>query len=122
MEVDTGASVSLIKKHIYDSIASKSHTQPLQKSEVILKTYTDELVGILGAAKVEHNLVIHVVEGKGPNLMGRDWLSNLKLTVNNIHNLSTSSVVQDMVARHAIVFSEKLGTLKGTEIKLRICM
>ena len=102
MEVDTGASVSLIKKHIYDSIASKSHTQPLQKSEVILKTYTDELVGILGAAKVEHNLVIHVVEGKGPNLMGRDWLSNLKLTVNNIHNLSTPYAVQDMVARHAI--------------------
>ena len=90
----------------------------MQKSEVILKTYTDELVGILGAAKVEHNLVIHVVEGKGPNLMGRDWLSNLKLTVNNTHNLSTPSAVQDMVARHAIVFSEKLSTLKGTEIKL----
>ena len=77
------------------------------------------MVGILGAAKVKHNLVIHVVEGKGQNLMGRDWLS-LKLTVNNTHNLSTPSAVQDMVARHAIVFSEKLSTLKGTEIKLHV--
>ena len=53
MEVDTGASVSLINKLTYDSIASKTHIQPLQKSDVKLKTYTGELVGILGEAKVE---------------------------------------------------------------------
>ena len=102
MEVDTGASVSLINKLTYDSITSKTHIQPLQKSEVKLETYTSELFGILGEAKVEvkygeitRNLGIHVVDGKGPNLLGRDWLSSLKMTVNNIHNLSTPSAVQD---------------------------
>ena len=53
MEVDTGASVSLINKLTYDFIASQYHIQPLQKSDVKLKTYTDELDGILGEAKVE---------------------------------------------------------------------
>ena len=83
----------------------------MQKSEVKLKTYTDELVGILGEVKVEvkygeikHNLVIHVVDGKGLNLLERDWLSSLKLMVNNIHNMSTPSAVQDVVDRHATVF------------------
>ena len=80
----------------------------MQKSEAKLKTYCGELVGILGEAKVEvkfgeiiHNLVIPVVDGKGPNLLGRDWLSSLKLTVNNIHNLSTPSAVQDVLDKHA---------------------
>ena len=118
---------SLIKKLTYDSIASKTHIQPLQKSEVKLKTYTGELFGILGEAKVKvnygeikHNLVMRVVDGKGSNLLGRDWLSSLKLTVNNIHNLSTPSAVHDVVDRHATVFTEKLGTLKGTEVKLHV--
>lgn len=55
------------------------------ENQVKLKIYTGELVWILGTANVEvthgetkHNLVIH---GKGPNLMGRDWLSSLKLTI-----------------------------------------
>ena len=44
MEVDAGASVSLInmQAYLYDSIASKTPIQPLQKSEVKLKTYTGE--------------------------------------------------------------------------------
>ena len=96
MEVDTGSSLSLINKSTYDSIASKNHIQPLQKSKVKLKTYTGELVGILGTAKVEvtrgevkHNLVIHVVDGKGPNLMGRDWLSSLVRKPGHNHTCTT---------------------------------
>ena len=127
MEVDTGSSLSLINKSTYDLIASKSHIQILRKSQVKLKTYTGELVGILGTADVEvthgetkHNLVIHVVDGKGPNLMGRDWLSSLKLTINNIHSLSTTSAVQGVIDTHVSVFSEKLGTFKGAKVRLHV--
>ena len=127
MELDTGASLSLINKSTYDSIASQSQIQPLQKSDVKLKTYTGEPVGILGATKVEvkygevkHNLVIHVVDVKGLNLMGRDWLSSLKLTVNGIHSLSTPSALQNILDKHTTVFSEGLGTLKGVNVKLHV--
>ena len=82
---------------------------------------------ILGTANVEvtygetkHNLIIHVADGKGPNLMGRDWSSNLKLTINNIYSLSTTSAVQGVLDTHATVFSEKLGTFKGAEVRLPV--
>ena len=72
----TGSSLSLINKSTCDSIASKNSMQPLQKSKVKLKTYTGELVGILGTAKVEvthgevkGNLVIYML------LMGRVQIS-----------------------------------------------
>ena len=72
MEVDTGSSLSLINESTYDSIASKNHIQPLQKSKVKLKTYTGELVGILGTAKVE---VTHGEVNHNLLLMGRVQIS-----------------------------------------------
>ena len=52
--------------------------------------------------------------------MGRDWLSSFKLTDNTIHNLSTTSAAQEVVDKHVTVFSDKLGTLKGTEVRLHM--
>ena len=63
---------------------------------------------------------IHVVDGKGPNLLGRDWLSNLKLTIEGLHNLSTPSALQNVLSKHATAFSDKLGELKGVKIKLHV--
>ena len=65
-------------------------------------------------------MIIHVVDGKGPNLLERDWLSNLKLTIEGLHNLSTSSALQNVLSKHATVFSDKLGELKGVKIKLHV--
>ena len=65
-------------------------------------------------------MIIHVVDGKGPNLLERDWLSNLKLTIKGLHNLSTPSALQNVLSKHARVFSDKLGELKGVKIKLHV--
>ena len=71
MEVDTGASSSLINKATYDLISRQSHTQALQKTDVQLKTYTGEAVCILGKVKVEVNygeqtfqLLVYVLMGE----------------------------------------------------------
>lgn len=81
---------------------------------------------ILGTAKVQVNygeqtnqLLVYVVDGKGPNLMGRDWLGSLKLTVGVIHSLSTPAVLQEVLEKHSSVFSDKLGTLQGVKVKLQ---
>ena len=52
--------------------------------------------------------------------MGRDWWSSLKLTINNIHSLSTTSAVQGVLDTHATVFSKKLSTFKGAEVRLHV--
>ena len=52
MEVDTGASISLISRDTYEVISKQSQIEPLQKTDVKLKIYTDKAVQILGIAHV----------------------------------------------------------------------
>ena len=125
MEVDTGASISLTSKDTYEVISKQSQIESLQKTGVKLKTYTGEAVQILGIAhvnvkygEVEHKWIIRVADWKGPNLLGRDWLSNLKLTIEGLHNLSTPSALQNVLSKHATVFSDKLGELKDVKMAI----
>ena len=69
MELDTGASLSLINKQTFDVIADHSHIT-LRTTDVHLKTYTGEALEILGEAEVTVNygeekqqLVVYVVAG-----------------------------------------------------------
>ena len=57
-----------------------------------------------------------VVEGKETNLMGRDWLRKLKVTLEGIHSIEKSSVLS--LRKHSRVFTNKLGCLQGTEVNL----
>ena len=72
MELDTGASVSLISSTTYERI--KSAETSLQPSKVALKTYTGQCIQVLGISKVmvkygekEMCLSVHMVSGDGPN-------------------------------------------------------
>ena len=68
MEVDTGAAVSLISQRTYQEYLSQI---PLEKSDILLKTYTREQVPVLGKMKVRvsylqqsQELWLEVVTGK----------------------------------------------------------
>ena len=50
--------------------------------------------------------------------MGRDWLGSLNLTVGVINSLLTPAGLQEILDKHATVFSNKLGTLKGIRWKI----
>ena len=77
MEFDTGASLSVINKTTYSKMSRGD------SPEVKLKTYTGESIPVIGTIKVhtkqEEVLPVLVVEGTGPNLMGRDWLCKIKV-------------------------------------------
>ena len=95
MEMDTGASVSVISNSTYLSISSKNPLGSLrQHSQLKLKTYTGESIDKLGciSVKVSYNncelvLPVYVVVGKGPSPMGRDWLSQLNIGFNSVNCL-----------------------------------
>ena len=84
MELDTGSAVSIITHELY---LKKFNGIPLQKNELLLKTYTGENITPVGVLKanVEYKgqqpllLDLYVVKGKGPVLMGRDWLFKIRL-------------------------------------------
>ena len=81
MELDTGASLSVISEQTFQSIASP--TDKLQPTDITLTTYTGQSLSILGTYDVQvcyqsqvHTLPLVVVQGQGPSLFGRNWLEN----------------------------------------------
>ena len=124
MEVDTGAAVSLVSEetdllepvpYVYN------YTHPTK-----LCTYSGEPLTVLGQqeVKVQHGeqtakLPLLVVQGKGPSLLGRNWLRVLRLDWKVIHQLRGGSL-QELLERHGEVFQAELGTLRGYEAKIHV--
>ena len=92
-ELDTGASVSVVSeetwKHDLNSIQ-------LQNSGIKLTTYTGELLNAIGKVDIEVSynegqnarVPLHVLEGNGPSLMGRNWLHSIKLNWGSMNKMS----------------------------------
>ncbi len=83
MELDTGASVSIVSEQTWKSVF---HTPTLVKSPIKLKTYTGQNLRVLGQKVVhvcyqdqERQLPLVVVSGNGPSLSGRNWLEEIRL-------------------------------------------
>ena len=84
MELDTGASVSVLNEATYRDILQSS--PPLQPASGQLQTYTGDCIKVLGVLDIkvrygESELLLsaHIVNGGGPNLMGRDWISKFEV-------------------------------------------
>ena len=101
---------------------------PLEKSDILLKTYTGEQVPVLGKMKVRvsylqqsQELWLEVVTGKGPNLMGRNWLKKMKLNLAEINNVSTSKpTLESLMQKFGEIFNEELGTIKTFHAELQV--
>ena len=126
MELDTGASLSLISESTYSSICNT--LPPLSPSHVTLTTYTGEKISPLGTVDVKVSyqlqsatLPLLVVPGKGPNLLGRNWLEHIKLNWSDIKLITNSfSSLDDILEHHSSVFRPDLGKLRDIKAKLHI--
>jgi len=122
MEIDTGASLSLINEDTWRRLGKDRSV--LQESQVHLQTYTGEEIPILRSCSVtvqykdqSQTLSVIVVPGRGPNLLGRDWLAQLKLDWETIFWTQCATLAQVLNA-HKEVFDETLGKLKDFKAKL----
>ena len=96
---------------------------PLQKSDVHLKTYTNEPLEVVGEREVtvKYNdqvkkLTIMVVNSQGPSLLGRDWLKYIQLNWPQIANVNSQSQpiqLQELLQEFSVLFQEGLGTVKN---------
>ena len=128
MEIDTGATVSIISKKTYDSLWPKTHAPKLESTDVPLRTYTRQPIKVLGSINVnvtyheqEKSLSLLVVAGDGPSLLGRDWLHHISLywrQINHVH--STSMPCRSVLDHHPDVFKDELGHVNGTTAKFHI--
>ena len=83
MEVDTGAAVSLVSEETHQWMWPD---KPLQPATTVLRTYSGEHLSVCGCRKVDvvysqqhWVLPLLVIKGKGPRLLGRDWLKQIRL-------------------------------------------
>ena len=82
MEIDTGASKTILNEATYGRLHDS--LGPLQTTKAALSTYKGERIPVLEAVMVpveyggkKKNLNTLIVEGNGPNLLGRDWLEQI---------------------------------------------
>ena len=126
MEIDTGASLSILSEMKYRELLQKGVQLSLEPSQVSLKTYMGESLKVLssiqGMVKYEgqvKELSLLVVPGKGPALLGHNWLSKLKVKPNIFHVDATDGL-ERLLNNHVCVFGQDLGCLKGTKAKLYV--
>ena len=127
MEVDTGASTSIISYNTFMEGWPALQRPQLHQSHKKLRTYTGEELMVEGQLMVEvvyayngdqrKELPLFVVAGRGPSLMGRDWLLHIRLDWQSIHSLEAASItsLQTVLSNHTAVFADELGCVKGVK-------
>jgi len=91
MEINTGISRSIVGEDTFKQL----WPEELQPTITLTKrTYTDELIPVLGVARVTVNqckvLELLVAASAGPSLIGPDWLHDLKLDSFTVYKLRIS--------------------------------
>ena len=59
------------------------------------------------------------MQGRGPSLIGRDWLSELKINL-SLFYVGSSDGMEQLLEKHARLFEEKLGLLEGIRVKIHV--
>ena len=124
-QVDTGAARTLMSEQEFYRSFPK-YTPQLFPTKTELKKYGGSKIPVCGEIRVKVNFqgqeleddqTIVIVKDTGPNLLGRDLLPALQISL-NLANSSSVNVIADksVVSRFPEVFKEDLGTFKGLEV------
>ena len=126
MELDTGASVTIIPKSIWtDVFASK----PVERTDMKLRSYSGHEIPVIVEAKVqvayrdqEAVLPVFITRKDGPVLMGHDWLSVLKLDWRRIKRIPLEPVnkLDLLQMKYSSLFDGNLETNKGVSAHLKL--
>ena len=127
MEVETGAAVSLIS---YKKLKQVLPRIKIKKTMVVLRTYTSEVIPVRGEVQVmvtygeqEKKLTLYVTRQEGPCLLGREWLTSIRLDWKTIRlaAMDTNQTgLHEMLKRYDEVFQDELGTMKTIKAKLKL--
>ena len=98
MEIDTGASRSTVSESVYEEILSHI---PLKPAKITLKSYTGNILPILGEIDVCVNylgksfkLKLLVIKGQCTALLGRDWLEGVQLDWKGVFNVGMNVITE----------------------------
>ena len=126
MEVDTGASATLITMKTMTLIWPKKRPYVCTDTQLV-KTYAGETLPVLGTMNIDLRyqkrraaVTVIVVESDGPNLLGRDGIVALTLKWSSVHQLQQASTLDVILKKHTNVFSDELGLIIGVQATFNI--
>ena len=61
-----------------------------------------------------------VVESKGPALLGRDWLSKIRVDWKFIKSLKENKPTDGLIQKHSSLFDGQLGKVRDIKVKLEL--
>ena len=124
MEVVTGVAISIM---LQSTLQNYFPGVPLTESNVRLKTYTDNPVEVTGEVEVlisyraqNARVTLVIVSGNGPTLLGRNWMSHIRLDCREIFSVRTTTNLNDVLNKHQGLLTGKLGTVKTYQGKFRL--
>ena len=128
MEVDMGASLTVVNEITFNEIKSRCPSLKLEASKIKFRTFTGEIVPALGETKVYvaydnqvAELPLFVLAGNNPCLLGRNWLQTIRLNWPAILKLTASPMSKpneglgQLLDQYSEVFDNSLGTMKGAK-------
>ena len=125
MQIDTGASVSVMSAKLYREIWAKSPA--VHKSGAVLRTYTGEQIKVVGMIAVDaqydrrkFTVPLMIVDGVGPSLVGCDWLKVFKLKWAEICHIGASASHEPVMEQYPEVFQSGLGRVKNMTVKIHL--
>eukprot|EP00731_Ephydatia_muelleri_P009634 Em0005g220a len=150
MELDTGASVSLVSKKTW---REKLGSPPLTKRKIVLRAYSGHRLHVIGETTVDVNagsqrhksLPLVVVEGEEAPLFGRNWLVQVDVAWDVLKNTfvqecKTHAIVascsqgqspptgargnppalDELLKRYDVIFKQQLGKIKDLKATIRV--
>jgi len=113
MEMDTGAVFSLISEVTKQVFGKKA----IHSSNLILRTYTDECMKDEGTLNVKvqygnqtKKLMLVILKGNRPSLLGRNWLKHIQLDWHSIFTVRTVRMkpLNELLQKNETLFSKEL--------------
>ena len=108
MEVDTGAAVSILISALTQKQLFPKASLQQTSIKLIIRTYTDEATPVLGEITVEvtyqentHALILYVVQGNGPALLGRSWLQHICLDWRSLGIATVQKFLKELHQSHS---------------------
>ncbi|KAK9720972.1 Retroviral aspartyl protease [Popillia japonica] len=129
MEVDTGAAVSTISLKQFKAKYAQKLIQP---TSILLRTYTGKVIKPVGKSRVKIKYEnqttdgdIYVLNGNMDTILGRDWLTKIKINWSQLHKLTTGSEddykskMQNLLNKFDFLFTNELDKIYKRECKLQ---
>ncbi|XP_064214102.1 uncharacterized protein LOC135266773 [Tribolium castaneum] len=127
MELDTGAAVSTISEKKFKSLCPGAK---IKSTEVKLRTYSGEILKPIGSCNVNIEYQgqrargdIYILSQDVDTIFGRDWLKNIKLDWNTIHQIDTLNYKDELnltLEEFKDVVSTKLGRVPNYEYSFKL--